>query len=453
MKFQIEKLGMINKAEIELGNLTIICGKNNTCKTYTSYAIYGFLKTWKDNIKFKLKQDQIENLINDGILKIDLTIFEKDIDSVLEKLSKRYTPFIPKIFSANEDYFSKAKFHALSAGYKINYQNRHIESQLSIGRKNVLKALKEKDKNILEMILLAEDLPPTIVEDFFNRILGETLLDEYFANPFMITSERTGVSLFHRELDISKNVLVERLQEQGKKNLEPSDLFQMLNESVSRYALPIKEEIDFVRDIVDVHSKNKSPLIKKHPELAKLLKDIVGGDYKVEGGQIYFAFRKGRKLQRIPLYIASSAVKSQLDISFYLKHLAKKGDILLVDEPEQNLHPANQRKIARLFVRLIKAGIKILVTTHSDYLIKELNNLIILGNEFEEREKIMKKYHYTEEDVLKPSMVKAYIAEKQTLVSAPINEMGIVVSSFDLEIREMNEMFDDMTMTMEIAYD
>jgi len=95
----------------------------------------------------------------------------------------------------------------------------------------------------------------------------------------------------------------------------------------------------------------------------------------------------GKKNGCLPFYIASSAVKSQLDMSFYIKHLAKKGDILLVDEPEQNLHPVNQRKMARLFVQLIKAGIKVLVTTHSDYLIKELNHLILLNNEFENRSK------------------------------------------------------------------
>jgi predicted ATPase len=451
MNFHIEKLGIIKKADIELSDLTVICGKNNTGKTYVSYVTYGFLKTWENNIKFNPEQKQIKKLINDGILEIDLSDFEKDISTTLETSSKQYTSFIPKIFSANEDYFSGAKFRALSTDYQANYYQHHVESQMSIGQKNVLKALKEKDSNILEITLSTGNLPSSLVEDFLNRSLGTALLGDFFANPFMITSERSGVSLFHRELDINKNVLVERLQ--GKKNLEHSDIFQMLDESVSRYARPIKEEIDFVRDIVDVHSKNKSPLLKEHPELAKLLKDIVGGDYKVEGGQILFAFRKGRKVQRIPLYLASSTVKSQLDIAFYLKHVAKKGDILLMDEPEQNLHPSNQRKMARLFVQLIKVGIKVLVTTHSDYLVKELNNLIILGNEFEDRKKIMRKYGYTEEDVLEPTKIKVYIADKQTLVSAPINEMGITVSSFDDEIHEMSDMFDDMTMTMEIAYD
>ncbi|MEN8214859.1 MAG: AAA family ATPase [Pseudomonadota bacterium] len=122
-------------------------------------------------------------------------------------------------------------------------------------------------------------------------------------------------------------------------------------------------------------------------------------------------------------------------MSLYLNHIAKKGDILLIDEPEQNLHPANQRKMARLFVRLIKMGVKVFVTTHSDYLIKELNNLIILGNEFQDRDEIMEKYQYTEEDVLDKSLVRVYSAEKQTLVPAPIDDLGITLSSFELFLR------------------
>jgi len=218
----------------------------------------------------------------------------------------------------------------------------------------------------------------------------------------------------------------------------------MMNESVSRYSKAIHNEIDFVRDIVDVHSKNKSPLIKEYPELVKDLKAIVGGDYRVMNDQIYFAFKRGRKLEMIPIYLGSSAVKSQLSLNFYLKCLAKRGDILIIDEPELNLHPANQRKMARLFVKLIKAGIKVFVTTHSDYIIKELNNLIILGHQFEDRESIMKKYKYTEEDVLDKSQVKVYVAEKNTLTPASIDETGIEISNFDTEIDEMNDFYDDV---------
>ncbi|BAP56931.1 hypothetical protein THII_2634 [Thioploca ingrica] len=455
MKFQFEKLGSINKAELELGDLTIICGENNTGKTYVSYAIYGFLATWNKFINFELSQEKIDNLLKEGILKIDLNQFENNIFSLINELSRDYTQLIiPQIFSANEGYFSKTSFEVF-INYNPSYKNE-LQFSAKTKEKEVLKAFKEKSSAILEITLLVENealIPSThIVKDFIAKALGKALLGHYFASPFIITAERIGISLFYRELDISKNVLVEQLQKQSKK-FEIFDFFEMVNNTVSRYALPIQNNIDFVRDIFDIHSKKTSPLLKEHPEFAKDLKNILGGEIKVANDQIFFTFKQARKNQTIPLYLSSSTVKSLLDLNFYIKHIAKSGDILFIDEPELNLHPANQRKMARLFVRLIKAGIKVFITTHSDYIIKELNNLIILGNKFEERNKIMKKYKYTEADVLDPTSVKVYIAENQTLTPAPIDNLGIAVKSFDKEIEEMKNMFDDMTETMEMAYE
>jgi predicted ATPase len=55
MKFQFEKLGALEKkTEIVLGDLTILCGANNTGKTYLVRAINGFLKTWANQIDFKM---------------------------------------------------------------------------------------------------------------------------------------------------------------------------------------------------------------------------------------------------------------------------------------------------------------------------------------------------------------------------------------------------------------
>jgi predicted ATPase len=58
--------------------------------------------------------------------------------------------------------------------------------------------------------------------------------------------------------------------------------------------------------------------------------------------------------------------------------LAQEGDFIIIDEPELNLHPDNQRKIARWLVRVVNAGFKVMITTHSDYIIREFNNLIML---------------------------------------------------------------------------
>ena len=55
---------------------------------------------------------------------------------------------------------------------------------------------------------------------------------------------------------------------------------------------------------------------------------------------------------------------------------------MIIDEPESHLHPYCQILMARLIAACINAGIKVFVTTHSDYFVKEINNLIMLSNDF-----------------------------------------------------------------------
>ena len=77
---------------------------------------------------------------------------------------------------------------------------------------------------------------------------------------------------------------------------------------------------------------------------------------------------------------ASSSIKSLYMLDAYIKKFAQKGDLLIIDEPELNLHPSNQRKIARLLAMLANNGIQIMFTTHSDYIMNELNNLTELSS-------------------------------------------------------------------------
>ena len=43
-RFRFSNLGPISEAELELGDLTIIAGRNNTGKTYLTYVLYDFMK-------------------------------------------------------------------------------------------------------------------------------------------------------------------------------------------------------------------------------------------------------------------------------------------------------------------------------------------------------------------------------------------------------------------------
>ena len=132
----------------------------------------------------------------------------------------------------------------------------------------------------------------------------------------------------------------------------------------------------------------------------------------------------------------------------------------MIDEPELSLHPENQRRIARLFAKLINLGIKVFITTHSDYIVKELNTLIMLNHDKSHLKRIAEEYGYQKSEFIKADQVKVYVAEKAlmplekgqqkrrrayTLVPADIEpEFGIEVRSFDKTIDAMNKIQRDI---------
>lgn len=129
------------------------------------------------------------------------------------------------------------------------------------------------------------------------------------------------------------------------------------------------------------------------------------------------------------------------------------GDLFIIDEPELNLHPKSQRAFGRLVARMVNAGIKVFITTHSDYLVKELNTLIMLNQRTEHTDAVRQQYSYANSELLDPARVRLYmtgIATKpatgagrrgkiRTLKLATIfPDRGIEVSTFDDTIEVMN---------------
>ena len=51
--------------------------------------------------------------------------------------------------------------------------------------------------------------------------------------------------------------------------------------------------------------------------------------------------------------------------------------MLIIEEPETHLHPEIQIKLTEIFAALSRVGVKILITTHSNYIFHKLNNLIL----------------------------------------------------------------------------
>ena len=63
MKFTIKNTGAIKKAEIEFGDLTILCGKNNTGKTYITYNAFNYIDAIRYYLKVSIDKQYTEQLL------------------------------------------------------------------------------------------------------------------------------------------------------------------------------------------------------------------------------------------------------------------------------------------------------------------------------------------------------------------------------------------------------
>ncbi|WP_322922619.1 AAA family ATPase [Paenibacillus campi] len=73
-------------------------------------------------------------------------------------------------------------------------------------------------------------------------------------------------------------------------------------------------------------------------------------------------------------------------------------NIWIIEEIEAHLHTELQLKIARFLFRLINKDKSIWITTHSDTLAQQINNLLTIAQRNDQTE-LLKKLNYSEQDI------------------------------------------------------
>ena len=439
MKFHFENIGPIRKAELELGDFTVIAGRNNTGKTYLAYTLYGFLKNWRgwpDILSFLLSEEpngaQASADLDRQVLRemtaslaasgeahrvVDRDTLARERDAVAVAVTQSFSETqLASVFSVPSREFEGAHF-GLSFGtpfeapeepltirfgkddrWEIGYDDNRI-----LVRRLGPQATRQVDASVLPFL-------------YVTFLLSELPI------PFILSAERFGISLFYKELDFTKNQLVDMLQKLRDKDKDRRFSPFMLIDQTSRYALPIKDNIDYTRGISDLKNRQSEIYGSK---LYGDIKDMMNGYYSASNDEIRFVSkqRKAGKFN-IALHRASSSARGLSDLYFFLRHVARKNHLLIVDEPESHLDTANQVGLARLLANLVGAGVRVLVTTHSDYLVKEMNNLIMqaeLGDAGLDRER-----------------VRAYVAEGGSLRQCEVDRYGIEMPVFDETIDDIN---------------
>jgi predicted ATPase len=111
--------------------------------------------------------------------------------------------------------------------------------------------------------------------------------------------------------------------------------------------------------------------------------------------------------------------------------------------------------LARIFARLINNGLRLLISTHSDYIIRELNNLIMLSSDSEKVKAKAAEFKYHQEEKIDPKDVGAYLFDynsdngKQVIVqSLPVDEKGFEVETIDQAISMLNDRSMDLYFSL-----
>ena len=181
---------------------------------------------------------------------------------------------------------------------------------------------------------------------------------------FYLPADRTGVMHSHQ---VVVGTLVQNATAAG---LRPSTNVPMLSGVLA----------DFLNQLIELGGT-----LSRTPRKAELDKafeaNLLQGAVHLRTAASYpsFTYRPKEWDDDIPLMRASSMVSELAPVVLYLRYVVEPGDVLIIEEPEAHLHPAMQTKLARELVRLVRSGVRIVLTTHSEWLLEQIGNLVALS--------------------------------------------------------------------------
>ena len=137
---------------------------------------------------------------------------------------------------------------------------------------------------------------------------------------------------------------------------------------------------DFLEQLIELGAVPISGEFEGGSVLAGLLEaGLMNGSVRVERSEIdypSFVYRPNDWRRNLPLMNSSSMVSELAPVVLYLRHSVRPGDTLIIEEPESHLHPTAQVEFTRLLAAVVKVGIRIIITTHSEWVLWELANLV-----------------------------------------------------------------------------
>jgi len=431
LKLEIKDFGPISSGKIDLKPLTIFVGPNNSGKSYAALLIHSIFKSHTPvtlSLPFFSRIEYYQPFIRevDNILKqidriddektvlIPETLTKKMVKHILKKrFLKVINNNITKAFGASIKELVKFNRESFKFNYKFGSNEVCLFSNIEtlklteypkidfglkiigIGGISAIKIIDEigtvgllrmdrisNNNNVKdEKLMLINELIEYISQKINERFNSLSI------NSYYLPAARSGITQNYKIL--AHNIIQ---QMAGAKETDVG-----FSNLTGIYA-------DLISSLIEMTEK-KSPMYYVAEDLEK----------EIIQGKIYIKILESKipdikylfQSNEVSLQRASSSVSELVLLFLYLKYCVQPGNMLIIDEPEAHLHPENQRILAKYLVRLIRGGVNILITTHSDYLIDQLNNFIMLSSV--NRKKRIEKYKYRKDDYLKHDEVAAYV--------------------------------------------
>ncbi len=380
MKIEFSNLGAIKHTELDLRPLTIIIGNNNSNKTYVAYSVYGLFdasKRWMlsyygngENCKgvtFTQERDILRITLDSAFYQMLRGYCQYFTEEFRKDLPSFFQDAVTKVFQETQYNISGFENEVKRVLSELSGQLRYIDGfpyNIEIQETTLIAQHQTLQNEGLDWTPMAD-----VMEIITRPLFGE---------PFILPAERNSLILTYRLYRDSR----ERIwRDAFAKNERRTELYGDALRRRGAGILPRPLE-DFLDELIQVERwggqvYEPDPYL---PEYASLIEQHIQNGNKTQYRQ---AGHGGREIVvqvnkdvTIGLPLASSSIKQLAPLLSYLRYRANKNDLLVIDEPEMNLHPESQVKLLEVLAMVVNAGVKVLLTTHSPYFLAHLNNLV-----------------------------------------------------------------------------
>ena len=395
MKLSVKNLGPIKQGEIDLSKrFSVFVGYNNSGKTYMAQAVWTLFRylytsgiftiplkmttTFPQNLHelkksgFELNEDNIKKLILfiEEHLKIEtLNTFNSD------NLGKDFSLQLKGVFDSLKNNTIKIRVDDDS-----NNKYYHLEKAGDSFVFSVRETTKSEFYKATTSIDTHLDMGESIFDklfEIFTTVLGRNL--GITEPPFFLPANRSFYPTFYKEM-----VYNERLQNENRDKAikEGQDIEKIKLLSRKPYTSPAGVLINSVYQLNFKGSPMSQPKAY-YEDLIEELKVIIGGritESTKGNGLIEFSLALEDK-NELEMHVASSSANQLATLYLYFKYWANaSGNILIIDEPEENLHPRNQIALLNILMKFAnRNNNRVIITTHSPLMTDAVNNHLHLG--------------------------------------------------------------------------